>query len=740
MLRRLVSVLIILAGAGCAGDAPTGAARVVMKWSGFAPGCVKLAAWDRAVGEASGERLQLARDDGARQGELVFAVYRRSDWAPDVTIQAEALEGTCDEGGVVARAEATVTLTDAIVETTLTLLASDADEDGFVAAAAGFSGTDCDDADATIHPGTPEICDDRDQDCDGSIDEDVGPPWFPDGDGDGHGDGTAPRLACRAPAGFVAEGDDCDDGHSEVAPGAKEACDGLDNDCNGAVDDGFEAKVWFHDADKDGFGSKTTFQLACAAPPEYVDNDDDCDDAASTVNPKATELCNGIDDNCNEKIDDDAGVTWYRDADGDSYGVKTDTRFVCTAPAGYVDRAGDCDDGRDTVFPGGTEVCNGFDDDCNTLVDDGLLTHTLHRDADGDGQGDANTPVQACGPRDGVVANTDDCDDGNPFRTRNGIEHCDSIDNNCDQRVDEGLSCAGATWATPSGINGGGADWRSVSAWEAGKAWSAGRGAKLRQFDGNSSTSRDGACSGDLDASWADKDGTLYLAGKDGLARHPLGGNCSSPLQTSSNGLRGIVGFSDPGGPTLYAVGTDGRIIRWDSWLPAASALREEARFTGTELWDVGGASPGSVIAVGAQTSGVKPLPVVIRWVNGTFQPDTLPTTLPSGHLRKISVARPDVAFAVGDSGMLVRWDGTAWSALPAISDALELLAVKAFGANLVYVAGSTTAGHSLWRWDGVSWTSVTTLGGDAPRDLDGNSPWDLWVVGDRNLVRHYSE
>ncbi len=115
----------------------------------------------------------------------------------------------------------------------VTSVESDADGDGFTRL------TDCDDGDAAAHPGAAEVCDGIDNDCNGLVDDDdpgaTGQPaWYLDDDGDGVGSSSV--AACEQPEETATEGGDCDDADPEVYPGARETCDGLDNDCDGLTD------------------------------------------------------------------------------------------------------------------------------------------------------------------------------------------------------------------------------------------------------------------------------------------------------------------------------------------------------------------------------------------------------------------------------------------------------------------------------------------------------------------------
>ncbi len=138
---------------------------------------------------------------------------------------------------------------------------------------------DCNDLDASRFPGNPELCDGRDNDCDGGVDEGVLNTFFPDRDGDSFG-GSPAVTACARPTGFVTRGGDCNDANNAVNPARSELCgDGLDNNCNGVADDRGSEISGFRDADGDSFGDPTEPTFVCGLPPGYVVNDSDCDDS-----------------------------------------------------------------------------------------------------------------------------------------------------------------------------------------------------------------------------------------------------------------------------------------------------------------------------------------------------------------------------------------------------------------------------------------------------------------------------
>ncbi len=138
------------------------------------------------------------------------------------------------------------------------------------------------------------------------------------------------------------------------------------------------------------------------------DGGDDCDDGDPSVNPGATEACNGVDDNCDGNIDEGVPAT-YTDADGDGYG-DPNSPLACSDPNGVTNSA-DCNDTDPLAFPGADEVCNGHDDNCDGHVDENLPIVTSYADLDGDGSGDPTNTTTDCQVPAGYVANSDDCDD-----------------------------------------------------------------------------------------------------------------------------------------------------------------------------------------------------------------------------------------------------------------------------------------------------------------------------------------
>jgi hypothetical protein len=307
--------------------------------------------------------------------------------------------------------------------------------------------TDCDDAHANAFPGASESCDTLDNDCDGTVDEADSPDattWYADADADTYGDAAHARIQCYAPSGYVADATDCNDARAATNPGASEYCNSIDDNCSGAVDEGaaVDATTWYVDADADNYGSTDTTETVCTRPSGYAALSTDCDDGNSAIHPGASERCDLVDNNCDGSTDEATAIdasTWYRDADGDGYGVSTTHVVQCYIPTGYVADATDCLDTSSVAHPGGTEVCNSVDDDCDGTVDDNPSDGDLYyADADFDGFGDPTDSIRDCDAAPyGYRADDSDCDDSSatvhPYRYE---ETGDGIDNDCDGYTD----------------------------------------------------------------------------------------------------------------------------------------------------------------------------------------------------------------------------------------------------------------------------------------------------------------
>lgn len=132
------------------------------------------------------------------------------------------------------------------------------------------------------------------------------------------------------------------------------------------------AITYYADNDGDTFGDPNNSVIECTAPMSgYVTNDDDCDDMNQNVNPGAQEICNHIDDDCDQLIDEGVQFTFYADADNDQFGNPNVDTLDCTAPLGYVSNNDDCNDQVMTINPYAAEACDEVDNDCDELIDEG---------------------------------------------------------------------------------------------------------------------------------------------------------------------------------------------------------------------------------------------------------------------------------------------------------------------------------------------------------------------------------
>ncbi|GEM_PF-3383157 len=256
---------------------------------------------------------------------------------------------------------------------------------------------DCDDENPDTYEGAEEICDGLDNDCDGFPDMDIG------GEADRDADGS---LSCE----------DCDDLDGINFPGNPEVCDGQDNDCDGRIDNGV-LPTWYQDEDGDGYGRDDVSVQSCLNIDGYSQLNGDCADDDPFRSPGLAEVCDQIDNDCDQFVDQGVLLEWYVDADLDGYGNRDQIVWDCTQPEGYSSFDTDCDAADPAVYPGADEICDRKDSNC-----DGFIPA---EEIDGDG--------------DDVTICENDCDDANPLIYDAAPEACSGIDENCDGTPDNGL-------------------------------------------------------------------------------------------------------------------------------------------------------------------------------------------------------------------------------------------------------------------------------------------------------------
>lgn len=316
----------------------------------------------------------------------------------------------------------------------------DADGDGYgdtdtqhtvCALAAGEvdNSADCNDAEPGVAPGAPEVCNGLDEDCDGIPDNGLRTrAYYPDDDLDGFGYGNGEVLRCERPEGYVDDYTDCDDTNGDVNPSAEELCNTYDDDCDYKVDDldddvdAASLTAYYEDDDGDGFGDPNQVVFACDQPGGlHALVAGDCVDSDGDVNPDATEVCNGHDDDCDGDADDNDPDTdpatmteYFADNDNDGVGDDDSPVYACRLPGDAAAIGGDCDD-ADRGVTGAT---------------------TWGPDVDSDlFSGDPVSEVPTCdAPGVGLIRTTElDCDDRDADISPDAFDPClDGIDQDCD--------------------------------------------------------------------------------------------------------------------------------------------------------------------------------------------------------------------------------------------------------------------------------------------------------------------
>ena len=587
----------------------------------------------------------------------------------------------------------------------------------FQAAAAGTTaanlqvGEDCDDADALDFPGGIETCNADDEDCDGVSDNGL----------DFDGDGVTP---C-GPDGISSNGDDdCDDNPatgSNNFPSNAEACDGLDNDCDGVPDDNL-------DGDGDGVTS-------CGPDGVAGNADDDCDDTDILDFPGGVETCNADDEDCDGVSDN--GL----DLDGDG-----------VTPCGPDGSAGnsddDCDDNPATGSnnsPINSEVCDGADNDCDTAIDEGF---------DGDGDG-----VTTCGA-DGIAGNTDDdCDDTIPAVNPGATEVCDGEDNDCDGSLgtnepstvvslensstlctdgddndcngDVDSDDSGCGWQfQTSGVTG---ELKDVFMVNANRGWAVGDGGTiLLTTNGGSSWSvQSSGVTDDLRNVSFQSSSRGWAVGDNGAILTTNNGGVAWTAQTSgiTTALQSVAFVSNTAG---WAVGDGGVVLStvdggttWVDSSPLLSSiilLRDVHFVTASVGWIVGHSSEIYATVDGGsswtqQTAGV---PTGTSWLS-------------------VTAISSSIAWVSGDSGKVLSTTdgGTTW--LSVSSGGSILYGVSFVDANTGWVAGSGLG--ILASVDAGASFDLQTLPASSgvPRAVFFTDSANGWAVGAAGMILHTS-
>lgn len=677
--------LLALTGLGCRDQ---GAVKLTVAFPGFKPACIRVAIQPEE-GAAPARTLDLVEQlEGKTAGDLVtVAAYREAGWSSRVRVSATSFERADCSGEALETRDTTVSVAAGqAVEAALELRAQDGDGDGFAGAEGDVNGLDCDDTQKAVHPAQAELCNDRDDNCDGVKDEGlqvgaacreelgcdgknacapdgkvrcelarVPSTRYRDADEDGHGAGPGEESCgpVGKGTGYASVGDDCDDNQAKSYPGNTEVCDGVDNNCDQVED-------------KDVFALGTT-----------------CDDIGGCVGTKAC-----AQDGSGSVVCADAkggGATYFLDEDGDSYGTGAGI-LVCEAPEGYVSRGGDCNDGNAFTYPGATELCDGEDNNC-----------TL-----------------------GTTDEAPACATNNPTWT--------------EER------------SAPTDV------WRSVSRWDANGVWVAGGGKyDVRRPDQTSFANLTPCKTGlDLHVVWArPAGGDGSLGGMNEFLGRvtPAGGCTQAGDYAPGMHVQGLIGGFASGTKTLTHLGG----IRQGAADKGRMAWTDEMSTPVTQdvdrpVLDVHGLAPneGLLFAVGGHTPAQGSLggePRIYRhtteaqpWVAETIQWGTTPVV--KNVLRGVWVVSRRLAFAVGDAGSVLVWDGKTWTPFPSPGSNEDLLSVVSFGRQAIYV---TTRSGKVLRYRDNAWKPMDDVPpAKALYDIAGKSPVDLWVVGEQGKRLHW--
>ncbi|ATB44574.1 putative metal-binding motif-containing protein [Corallococcus macrosporus] len=632
----------------------------------FSQGCITVEAHG-GTGETLLAEFEEPAQFDTNDPVLNVAIFRKADWGRDVEVTVRAFEKGCAAEQLVDERTRTFSFASAGRQEWVldNLHTDDEDGDGFVSRGGPMNrGTDCDALRATAFPGAPELCNGLDDDCDGQ--KEVGVVnrfWYLDQDRDSFGRDGPGTEACDPPSELHVEvTGDCDDERADIHPNIVEACNGLDDNCGGGIDELFT-------------------------------------DGPRALGASCTEACNGT-YACNSAGTGTECVgtppaQLFADEDSDGEGEKDSEPMGTLCPGAPLPpmmsaNTLDCDDADSATSSQGTEVCDGLDNDCDGLVDEGIPCGELRlvtddaleeRDWQSVAVHPSGYPVWVAGLR-GKLAVKMDAD--SPF-----VSH-------------------DTTTVTRCGVEGNLVD---------------------------------------LHAMWANPDnGYGILAGQGGWHGEHNGGSCDIFQQqfalSASEHISGVVGVGVPA--QIFSVSTVGHLYEW-----TANAMRHDSS---GRYWGLHSIGPDTLIAVGSTGESPPLTPMVNRYSRMDWGAPSTQVLQGiegyNGSLRAVWAANAELIYAVGDAGLVVKGTGQSpsWTRVPSPSEAVVdyvSVAVPPNTENAYVVGNEGTVGH-LHRLTPHGWAKAPAFASGAPaaplRDLAMTSAGDFWIVGDDGHVYHFPE
>ncbi|WP_246137530.1 putative metal-binding motif-containing protein [Myxococcus llanfairpwllgwyngyllgogerychwyrndrobwllllantysiliogogogochensis] len=520
---------------------------------------------------------------------------------------------------------------------------------------------------------------------------------------------------------------------------------------------------------------------AFAAKPPYPGTD--CDDTDPAIHPGATELCDGIDNNCVAGENDAPRETpFWPDADADGYGDDGGPRVLaCITPTGFTTRGGDCDDTAGDIHPGQAEFrCDGRDDNCDGVADSdgfsvGMACTTplgcsgvlacagpsasacasseqpvaYFADDDGDGEAGQSVGPGCMPPEPGATREDTDCDEGSALARQGLTEQCDRLDNDCNGQTDDGVTgCASTAWDAREELGDASARFDAVAVYSRRHGWLAGVASRVLHVEDDAVTPVTN-CEGEWKSAWAASNGRVFLGSRAGRFATLRPGEEAEPCESFSSGhagaINGLVGFESPTDNivTLYAVTSQGRVLRWR--YDDGGATQEQPTVlteVASNLRAIHGLDETTLLAVGAETVDGQPRPVAFRAPTSgtTWTKEELGVSDATGFLNDVRVLTPRLAYVAGDGALLLERSRDTWTRLPTLTvtggATPDLRALMAFGRTALYAVSSEV--NDVHFFNGSTWSTAT----QSPATLNalgGSGPGDVWATGHRGTLLRWT-